>query len=233
MFDINDFDETLPSPWEWDVKRLITSIEICGRYRGFSENDRADAILAAARIYRQAMMHFSETGNMAMWYEHIDLEKLTEVVDGRIQIKSAPPLIVPLRDIQSYADTGSAKETERIISDALRSYRHSLPRERRILIDRYRVVDIARKVVGVGSSGMRKVLSTWKRSTRKDFPQLPRCVPGRWHMRMQRPGTGMGSPAISAGVTHSMKPCSGSPGYMQTRMRGTLKCSVLQIENGC
>lgn len=268
MFDINDFDETLPGPWEWDVKRLITSIEICGRYRGFSENDRADAILAAARIYRQAMLHFSGTGNMAMWYEHIDLEKvyrvhekelgkekakifqkaadkalsktsegamskLTEVVDGRIQIKSDPPLIVPLRDIQSYADTGSVKETERIISDALRSYRHSLPRERRILIDRYRVVDIARKVVGVGSSGMRKVLSTWKRSTRKDFPQSPRCVPGRWHMRMQRPVTGMGSPAISAGVTHSMKPCSGSPGRMQTRMRGTLKYFALQIENGC
>ena len=79
MFDINDFDETLPGPWEWDIKRLITSIEICGRYRGFSENDRADAILAAARIYRQAMLHFSETGNMAMWYEHIDLEKLYRV----------------------------------------------------------------------------------------------------------------------------------------------------------
>ena len=193
VFDINDFDETLPGPWEWDMKRLITSIEICGRHRGFSENDRTEAVLAAARIYRRAMLRFSETGNMSMWYEHIDLEKLyrvhegelgiqkartihkaavkamsktnegafsklTEVVDGQIQIKSDPPLIVPLRDMQSYADNKRIRNTEHIISNALRSYRHSLPRERRILIDRYRVVDIARKVVGVGSVGNRSLI---------------------------------------------------------------------------
>ena len=193
VFDINDFDETLPGPWEWDVKRLITSIEICGRHCGFSENDRTEAVLAAARIYRRAMLRFSETGNMSMWYEHIDLEKLyrvhegelgiqkartihkaavkamsktnegafsklTEVVDGQIQIKSDPPLIVPLRDIQGYAGSKRVKKTEQIISDALRSYRRSLPRERRILIDRYRVVDIARKVVGVGSVGNRALI---------------------------------------------------------------------------
>ena len=193
VFDINDFDETLPGPWEWDIKRLIASIEICGRCRGFSGNERTDAILAAARIYRQAMLRFSETGNMTVWYEHIDLEKLyrvhenelgkqkantfkkaavkalsktsegavlklTEVVDGRIQIRSNPPLIVPLRDIQAYADAQNVKDTEGMINDALRSYRQSLPRERRILIDRYRVVDIARKVVGVGSVGNRAMI---------------------------------------------------------------------------
>ena len=193
IFDINDFDETLPGPWEWDVKRLMTSVEICGRHRGFSENDRAQAVLAAAKIYRRAMQHFSETGNMSMWYEHIDLEKLykvhegelgtqkartihkaavktlsktneaafsklTEVVDGRIQIRSDPPLIVPLRDMQGYAENENADKTERIIRDALQAYRCSLPRERRILIDRYRVVDIARKVVGVGSVGNRSLI---------------------------------------------------------------------------
>ena len=193
VFDINDFDETLPGPWEWDLKRLITSIEICGRHRGFSVDDRKDTILAAARMYREMMLRFSDTGNMSMWYEHIDLErmyriheeelgkkkarkiqnsaakalsknnegafsKLTEVVDGQIRIKSNPPLIVPLRDIQLYGDKKRAKNTERIIKEAMQSYRRSLPRERRILIDRYRVVDIARKVVGVGSVGNRALI---------------------------------------------------------------------------
>ncbi len=193
VFDINDFDETLPGPWEWDLKRLITSIEICGRHRGFSVDDRKDTILAAARMYREMMLRFSDTGNMSMWYEHIDLErmyriheeelgkkkarkiqnsaakalsknnegafsKLTEVVDGQIRIKSNPPLIVPLRDIQLYGDRKRAKNTERIIKEAMQSYRRSLPRERRILIDRYRVVDIARKVVGVGSVGNRALI---------------------------------------------------------------------------
>ena len=203
VFDINDFDETLPGPWEWDVKRLISSIEICGRDRGFSKNDRADAILTAASTYRQTMMQFSETGNLAMWYDHIDLEKmyrlhedelgkrkaknirraaaktlsknnerafakLTEVVDERIQIKSIPPLIVPLREIQSYGDRNRARDTERIIKDALQSYRRSLPRERRILIDRYRVVDIARKVVGVGSVGNRSLIVVMEGVSEKD-----------------------------------------------------------------
>ena len=203
VFDINDFDETLPGPWEWDVKRLISSIEICGRDRGFSKNDRADAILTAASTYRQTMQQFSETGNLAMWYDHIDLEKmyrlhedelgkrkaknirraaartlsknnerafakLTEVVDERIQIKSIPPLIVPLREIQSYGDRNRVRDTERMIKDALQSYRRSLPRERRILIDRYRVVDIARKVVGVGSVGNRSLIVVMEGVSEKD-----------------------------------------------------------------
>ena len=79
VFDINDFDETLPGPWEWDLKRLITSIEICGRHRGFSVDDRKDTILAAARMYREMMLRFSDTGNMSMWYEHIDLERMYRI----------------------------------------------------------------------------------------------------------------------------------------------------------
>ena len=190
VFDINDFDETLPGPWEWDVKRLLTSVEICGRYRGFSKENRSEAVLSAAKVYRQAMLRFSGTGNMAMWYEHIDLEKLfrahedklgnqkakmirkaafkalsknseeavsklTEVVDGRIRIKSNPPLVVPLKELLDYMDQESIMEIKKTIDEALKQYRLTLPRERRALFDRYRVVDIGRKVVGIGSVGTR------------------------------------------------------------------------------
>lgn len=186
VFDINDFDETLPGPWEWDVKRLLTSVEICGRDRGFSEKERSKAVLSAARTYRQSMRRFSKKGNLEVWYEHLDMgylydankeamgedaakavhramkkafsknndkavSKLTEVVDGQIRIISNPPLVVPVREMSS------DKKSENIawMARSRTEYRLSLPRERRSLIDQYRVVDVARKVVGVGSVGTR------------------------------------------------------------------------------
>lgn len=76
VFDINDFDETLPAPWEWDVKRFMTSIEICGRDRGFSEKSRKKTVEEAARVYRETMRSFSDMGNLDVWYAHIDLQKI-------------------------------------------------------------------------------------------------------------------------------------------------------------
>lgn len=188
VFDVNDFDETLPGPWEWDIKRLVTSIEICGRDRNFTRKECRQAVLEAAKSYRKAMRKFSAMGNLEVWYAHMDLEelyqsnraelgedaaasihaamqkaltrdntkafrKLTGLADGKLRIISDPPLIVPIRDLAGDAATHERMET--VIRKALQVYRMTLPRERRFLIDQYQLVDAARKVVGVGSIGMR------------------------------------------------------------------------------
>lgn len=192
VFDINDFDETIRAPWEWDVKRLCASAEICGRDRGFSRQARAAAVYAAADSYRDAMQLFSSMGTLDVWYTHADLEnllkegkksaltdeshrqmqkamekaltrsreeamqKLTERVDGHVQIRSNPPLVVPFRDMAEPDEMGYAGDrASEFLTFALKKYRMSLPRERRYLIDQYSVADAARKVVGVGSVGTR------------------------------------------------------------------------------
>ena len=78
VFGINDFDETLPAPFEVDVKRLVASVEICGRYRGFKKKDREKAVYDAAATYRRLMLRFSDMGNMEVWYKHLDLESFIE-----------------------------------------------------------------------------------------------------------------------------------------------------------
>ncbi len=186
LFDINDFDETLPAPFEVDVKRLVASIEICGRNRNFSQNVRETAVLEAIALYRQAMNEFSDMGNIEVWYKHLDLEslmktdphfedktqnrfmksaidkaleknnekaikKLTEVVDGKLRIKSDPPLIVPIREM--------LKEEKELFDfryntrNALDIYKESLPLERQKLVEQYEPIELAHKVVGVGSVG--------------------------------------------------------------------------------
>ena len=188
VFDINDFDETLPAPWEWDVKRLVTSVEICGRHLGLSEEDRLGALRSTVQGYHQAMAHFSEMGNLDVWYAHLDVAELlrehadylgkaeksalvataqkavkktssravarfTENVNGELRVISDPPLLVPLRDLASF---GISQETVvKVLGAYLARYRLSLPRERRSLIEQYTPQDMARKVVGVGSVGMR------------------------------------------------------------------------------
>jgi uncharacterized protein (DUF2252 family) len=187
VFDLNDFDETAPGPFEWDVKRLVTSFEVCGRARDFSDAERRAAVLAAARAYRDAMRGFSTTGDLAVWYSRLDaaaiearlreehdkkqakelergtakartkdslkaFNKLCSVVDGEVRIVSDPPLIVPLSELAT-GTTAAALEDE--IHALFRLYRRSLQRDRRMLLDGYRVVDVARKVVGVGSVGTR------------------------------------------------------------------------------
>jgi uncharacterized protein (DUF2252 family) len=187
VFDLNDFDETLPGPFEWDVKRLAASVEIAGRDRGFDEKTRRASVLASVRSYREAMRSFAAMGNLAVWYTRLDvsqlaasldaqkhkqqlklikraaakaqtkdsmkaLAKLTEEVDGEPRIISDPPLIVPIHDL------AADREREAIMSELMelfRGYRRSLQPDRRRLLESYRFVDLARKVVGVGSVGTR------------------------------------------------------------------------------
>jgi len=186
VFDINDFDETLPGPWEWDVKRLVTSLEIAARGNGFSDKERRSIVLAAAAKYREAMQGFASMRNLDVWYAHLDMEKfvaqatslvdpkrlkaveanlakartrdslhayekLTRIVDGEPRIVSQPPLIVPASELLPL----DRDELSSSIRDMLRAYRRTLETDRRHLLENFRFVDIARKVVGVGSVGTR------------------------------------------------------------------------------
>jgi uncharacterized protein (DUF2252 family) len=177
VFDINDLDETLPAPWEWDVKRLAASFVLACRNNGFSPRDARDAVLACVRTYRQRMAEFSDMPVLQVWYACIDVEKMVTVKDkeakrlGRKQIAAARARNVLEHDFPKLAaGSGQApaiKDTppliyhpkwamEEIRTRSLKffgSYRESLPDERRVLLDRYEVRDVAIKVVGVGSVG--------------------------------------------------------------------------------
>jgi len=189
VFDIDDFDETLPGPWEWDLKRLATSFEIAGRERGLEEKERRSTVLTAVAEYRRAMAEFATMGNLDVWYSLLDeakiiarwgatakpkaikafsqdfamahsrdnaraFEKLTRRVDGMLQIVSNPPLVVPIAELLPQADGQGFDQELRML---IRKFRTSLQGDRRHLMERYEVVDIARKVVGIGSVG----LSAW------------------------------------------------------------------------
>ena len=191
VFDINDFDETLPGPWEWDVKRLAASIEIAGRGNGFAEADRTAVVLAAVSTYRKAMASFATMGSLDVWNARYGVEdasaeltaaqraqvtkasskifakaktkdhlqafsKLTETVDGEPRFRSDPPLLVPLRELaKTEAPETDLEVIQELVAKALRSYRTTLSSERRHLLEEYRFVELARKVVGVGSVGTR------------------------------------------------------------------------------
>jgi uncharacterized protein (DUF2252 family) len=187
VFDLNDFDETHPGPWEWDVKRLATSMLIAARTNDFSANDQAGIVLAATFAYRNTMRQFAEMGNLDVWYAQIETEsvlaqyeaqfkpkavrrtrkqlakartrdsmsafsKLTQLVDGEIRIVDHSPLIVPLEVAVAAEERDAVLEALRTL---VRSYRNTLPLERRALLDQFELVDFARKVVGVGSVGTR------------------------------------------------------------------------------
>ncbi|MEU5339855.1 MULTISPECIES: DUF2252 domain-containing protein [unclassified Streptomyces] len=187
MFDINDFDETLPGPWEWDVKRLSASLVIAGRANGFSAKERASVVRAAVESYRERMRSYAGLGNLDVWYTSFDadelaqqfapvlsagqrdrweqarerarahgtlqvFDKLTHVIDGRRQIAPDPPLLVRLQDLLPDAERG---RLEQEISRLIERYGQTLQTDRRFLLESYRLADIARKVVGVGSVGTR------------------------------------------------------------------------------
>jgi uncharacterized protein (DUF2252 family) len=188
VFDINDFDETVPGPWEWDVKRLATSIEIAGRANGYSGKVRRGCVLATVAAYRRSMRTFAETDPLEVWYSNADLARIQALADGSLRarqrktlarniakaqtrdnlgalarfatvqdgeprLKAEPPLVVPVRDM--LGDGAEAGETVEQLRRLLSDYRDTLGPERRPLLDRYRLVDMARKVVGVGSVGTR------------------------------------------------------------------------------
>jgi uncharacterized protein (DUF2252 family) len=187
VFDINDFDETLPGPWEWDVKRLAVSLEVAGRDNGFGAADRREAVRRGVYEYRTAMRTFAGMRNLDVWYASLDVEsrlpelrdlasrkqvrrteqtlakartrdsmsafsKLTHMVDGEPRIISDPPLIEPIEDLAAGVE---AKELTETLHGVLLAYRKTLESDRRHLLEQYRLVHVARKVVGVGSVGTR------------------------------------------------------------------------------
>jgi Uncharacterized protein conserved in bacteria (DUF2252) len=194
MFDVNDFDETLPGPWEWDLKRLAASVVIAARDREFTAKEARTAAIEVGASYRREMGRLAGMSTLDVWYSHIDvanllaeleatagetgsraakhmaartaqiivkartrdslqaLGKLATVVDGRLRIVSDPPLIVPTEELFSQELANELRES---FHQLLRGYRHSLQSDRRHLLEEFQFVQIARKVVGVGSVGTR------------------------------------------------------------------------------
>lgn len=157
-FDVNDFDETLPAPWEWDVLRMAASIALAGRHHHHSRAERHAAVIEGARAYRKAMRHMARLSPLDVWYEHLDLRKVIKraprvqrhmLTQTLSQAKREPPAFV--HDPESLRSVES-----RVADDArnvLRRYRETLLPHIRTLFDRYELRDIALKVVGVGSVG--------------------------------------------------------------------------------
>jgi uncharacterized protein (DUF2252 family) len=185
VFDLNDFDETLPGPFEWDVKRLVASMAVAGRDNGLGTKKRRRVSLATAAAYRTAMREFAAMSILNVWHARFDVEdavaglksdmpkkavrqaktqmakartrdstqalaKLTTVKDGRRQIISDPPLIVPLEELAGHLDVDAVY---RFLRRLFTGYTQTLPADRRRLAERFTLGRVARKVVGVGSVG--------------------------------------------------------------------------------
>jgi uncharacterized protein (DUF2252 family) len=187
-FDINDFDETHPGPWEWDVKRLAASFEIAGRDLGMTASKRRRAIVALVAAYRDAMASFATMGNLALWHVRLDVrhllddlreqkadpervrriersvrqalkrnhltafDRLVEDTSDGLRFSHRPPQLVP---IEHLIDQEGRVRYQEVIAEFLRQYRDSLRPVDRHIIESYRFVHMARKVVGVGSVGTR------------------------------------------------------------------------------
>jgi uncharacterized protein (DUF2252 family) len=187
VFDVNDFDETLPGPFEWDVKRLAASLAVAGRDNGFGGKDRRKIVLAGVERYRKAMQEFSEQPFLEVWYARLDvdetisefqsqmkasrvkatenmvaqahthdsmqaLSKLTTSVGGQRRIISDPPLIEPIEEL--FADE-QASAIHELVRGVLGKYQRTLQSDRKYLLQHFTLVQVARKVVGVGSVGTR------------------------------------------------------------------------------
>jgi uncharacterized protein (DUF2252 family) len=183
VFDVNDFDETLPGPFEWDVKRLAASVEIAGRDRSFSDKERRKAVLASVRSYREAMSEFAAMDNLAVWYAQLDASTIQALAArvGKKQAKTVdktatkartkdsmkafsklttvvdgqPRIVADPPLIVPIADLAGGQDVEDEIHRLLRLYRGTLQPDRRHLVESFSWADLARKVVGVGSVGTR------------------------------------------------------------------------------
>jgi uncharacterized protein (DUF2252 family) len=187
VFDVNDFDETLPGPFEWDVKRLAASFSVAGRESGLAAKMRRKIGVVVGESYRRAMRGFAEQPLLDVWYAHLDVEdavrnfksqikakrvktvesmlskarthdstqalgKLTTVVDGERRIVNEPPTIVPVEEIFSEFESTAVYE---LIHTVVGTYRRSLESDRKHLLEQFKLIQVARKVVGVGSVGTR------------------------------------------------------------------------------
>ena len=180
IFGINDFDETLPGPWEWDVKRLVASVVASGRFLGADRNLCEESVRAAVSSYRKRMKEYAYMGNMELWYSTISekdvlkslppaqqkaikkvtdkartrtnmqvLGKLTDIVDEKYRLRDDAPFVVH----ETHSQAG--RPIEEALGLLLGSYFLSIGDDRKNLLQHYRIVDVARKVVGVGSVGTR------------------------------------------------------------------------------
>jgi uncharacterized protein (DUF2252 family) len=191
VFDLNDFDETLPGPWEWDVKRLAVSFVVAGRENAYSAKQRKMIVLETVGAYRKAMREFASKPSLDVWYARIEVDalmselqgqvkkqqlkrtekllakartkdsmtafsKLTRTVDGEPQIVSDPPLI---ERIEELAPGVGGESLQQALHELIRIYRGTLQSDRRVLLEEFRLVDLARKVVGVGSVGTRAYIA--------------------------------------------------------------------------
>jgi uncharacterized protein (DUF2252 family) len=205
VFDLNDFDETLPGPFEWDVKRLAASVTVSARASGFTNRQSRDATRSAMRAYRRGIVEASKLNPLDLhyyrfesksalerverhgkehrkWKEEVQakalqrnslraFDRLTKVVDGRRMIVPDPPLIVRVDDAMTTAGASAVRQ-------CLEDYRRSLSLERRMLIDRFSLVDVVRKVVGVGSVGTRCLIALFEAGDGTPlFLQLKQATP--------------------------------------------------------
>ena len=195
VFDVNDFDECYPGPWEWDLKRLAASAVVAGRGNGFDDKTNKKLAAKVSKAYREAMKKLAAMSNLDVWYYHVDastvvqlfdqrakrsakqaqktvkkaqshttahtMDKLTEIVDGKRQITSAPPLVVRLSDLATEEQKKEAADHGEI-QHAWQAYLESLPQERRRLLKRYHITDAALRVGGVGSVGTRCMIALFE-----------------------------------------------------------------------
>ena len=187
VFDLNDFDETHPGPFEWDLRRLVASFEVAARDRSFDDPQRVQIVADSVLSYVSAMRQYSTMSNLEVWYDRLTVDdiaqrwaarasddvlrrfrrnvdkarskdrirafdKLVEVTDGTPRFRSDPPVLVPVRELVTGAEHAALMKA---VDESLKLYRRTLAPDRRLLMDRYRFVDLARKVVGVGSVGTR------------------------------------------------------------------------------
>jgi uncharacterized protein (DUF2252 family) len=201
VFDVNDFDETLPGPFEWDLKRLAASLEVAARGRGFDSSTARTITLAGMREYQQALREFAPMSNLDVWYARLDVNgviqrwgaavdpkrmkvfqrnlakasskdqikaraKLTQADADGMRFISDPPLFVPVTEL--FDNQLDAEAIQDWVRDTIRTYRRTLQGDRRHLLESYQFIDLARKVVGVGSVGTRAWVALFVGSSDED-----------------------------------------------------------------
>src|SRR5262249_13528568 len=180
IFDINDFDETLPAPWEWDLKRLATSFFIAGRHNSFKKVDSRAVALSCAKAYRERMRQYAGFGALEMWYQRIEIDTLIasikskkwkRILQQQVNKALARTSVVDLKKLATI-EGGQARikdklplifhqteldaaEYEHVVKNAVSRYQETRSDDLKVLLDRYDVKDVATKVVGVGSVGTR------------------------------------------------------------------------------
>lgn len=177
IFDINDFDETLPAPWEWDLKRLAASFAVAVRDQRFGDEDARDVAVECARAYREHLRDYSKMNPLAVWYDRLNAEALIDMAPDEKIRKKREQIAEKARQrigdqlVPKIVDTVGGRhrlieqppvlfhvhdeKMEKRFHEGLNAYRESLSDERRVLFDRYRLEDFAVKVVGIGSVGTR------------------------------------------------------------------------------